>query len=267
MMLANLPINKKTLLVSAIALSLTLGGLALSGTLSRQKSAKTSSDFEQVADMTKAILDGTVQAHQNQTAKSIEQDNTHTQSVRYLSLEEAHLSPTQKQRLARQIKNLQNTGSTSGGVLTTEFKSATHAKMSYRFGRKQPLSFDMTNIKDALPSGFVLTGREYEGVMGNAGFDGVYRLFENPNTKALFEITETYIHPDKPLMLIQELYRENLDGTPLRFEQLMDKKGQVYYHGEFVVGNRYVSITSRNLNLPEFMKVAKAIVAQTKNTP
>ncbi|WP_147287351.1 hypothetical protein [Moraxella bovis] len=44
--------------------------------------------------------------------------------------------------------------------------------MSYCFGRKQPLAFEMVKIKDALPLGFVLTGRAYEGVLGETGFMG-----------------------------------------------------------------------------------------------
>lgn len=265
MILTKLPINKKTLLISAVALSLTLGGLALSGTLSRtQKSSKESADFEHSVD----VISTLVSADEAGTHQEIFDSQTSVQdkqehNVHYVTLDDANLSPTQRQTVARQIKNLENTGSTSGGVLTGEFKSATHAKMSYRFGRKQPLRFDAANMKEALPSGFVMTGRDYEGVMTDKGFDGVYRLFENPNNKEMFEITETYIHPDKPLTLIKELYRENLHGTPIRFEQLTDKKERVYYHGEFVAGNRYVSMSSRGMSMTQFMSVVNAVLVQT----
>lgn len=265
MILTKLPINKKTLLISAIALSLTLGGLALSGTLSRtQKSSKESSDFEQSADVVSALVStDQANAHQDGFLVQTDDEGKHRQNVHYVALEDANLTPAQKEITQRQIENLANTGSTSGGVLAGAFKSATHAKMSYRFGRKQPLLFNMANMKEALPSGFVMTGRDYEGIRHEGGFDGVYRLFENPNNKAWFEITETYIHPDEPLTLIKELHREDINGTPLRFEQLTDKKGRTYYHAQFVADNRHISMTSRGMHLTEFMTVIHAILAQT----
>ncbi|UYZ74845.1 hypothetical protein LP123_05555 [Moraxella bovis] len=266
MTLTRFPINKKTLLIGVIALSLTVGGIvlwgSLSGNLSRnQKSAKDSVNTESSADVASMVVapaTASVDSSDSQTHTET------TQAVSYVALADATLDVAQKQDIARQIKNLEHTGSTSGGVLTHKFKSATHAKMSYCFGRKQPLAFEMVKIKDALPLGFVLTGRAYEGVLGETGFDGVYRLFEHPSTKARLEITETHIHPDKPLTLIKKLYREDMNGTPLRFEQLIDKKSDVYYHGEFVAGDRYVSMTSRGMNLPEFMTVVDMTLTQAK---
>lgn len=266
MTLTYFTINKKTLLISAIALSMTVGGIALSGSLSgnlsrNQKSAKGSVNAKSSAGMTNMVVTPTIAGVDNPDNQANQET---TQVVSYVALADATLDVAQRQDILRQIKNLEHTGSTSGGALTHEFKSATHAKMSYRFGRKQPLAFEMVKIKDALPSGFVLTGREYKGVLGETGFGGVYRLFEHPSTKARLEITEIYIYPDKPLTLIKELYREDMNGTPLRFEQLIDKKGDVYYHGEFVAGDRYVSMTSRGMNLPEFMVVIDIIITQIK---
>lgn len=250
------PINKKTLLVGAIVLSVMVGGVALSGAL-RSKSAKDSTQEQSGQNMKVSVI-----IHESHAQDQIKQ--VATPSVRFVALAEADLSPTEKQKITRQIKNLEKTGSTSGGVLTSEFKSATHAKMSYRFGRKQPLAFEMTKVKETLPTGFVLTGREYEGVLGEQGYDGVYRLFENPHTKARLEITESRIRPDRPLILIKELFVKEVNGVPLRFEQLTDKKGQVYYHGEFALGERYVIMNSRGMNLAEFMAVVESVMIQVK---
>lgn len=252
------PINKKTLLIGAVTLSLMVGGVALSGAL-RSKSAKDSTQ-EQSGQNTKV----SVMIHESHAQDQTQTQQIATPSVQFVALLDANLSPSEKEQISRQIKNLEQTGSASGGVLTSEFKSATHAKMSYRFGRKQPLVFEMTKVKETLPTGFVLTGRTYEGVLREQGYDGVYRLFENPHTKARLEITENHIHPDRPLMLIKELFREDMDGVPLRFEQLTDKKGQVYYHGEFVIGERYVVMNSRGMNLPEFMAVVESVMIQVK---
>lgn len=254
----HMPINKKTLLIGAIAISLMVGGVALSGAL-RSKSAKdnTQEQSTSVVSMTSLIVN---ESHAQHTSAKVPA----TPSVRFVALADSQLSADEKQKIARQIKNLEQTGSISGGVLTEEFKSATHAKMSYRFGRKQPLAFEMVKVKEALPMGFVLTGRAYEGVLGKQGYEGVYRLFENPHTKARLEIIETHVHSNQPLTLIQELFREEVRGVPLHFGQLRDKKGQVYYHGEFALGERYVIMNSRGMTLPEFMAVVESVITQIK---
>lgn len=265
-MLTNFPnhqkvINKKNLLIGALTLSLVMGGVVISSVL--RKGVKDNVDeYGEQSDTVSVIVDEEkIQLSQSHVQTKV---STVISNVHFVTLASANLPPDEKERIKSQIRNLEQMGSTSGGVLTHEFKQSTHAKMSYRFGRVQPLVFEMARVKEVLPIGFVLTGREYEGVLGEQGYDGVYRLFENPHTKARLEITETYIHPDKPLILIKELFREDMNGVPLRFEQLIDKKGQVYYHGEFVVGERYVVMNSRGMNLPEFMMVVDSVMTQAK---
>lgn len=175
------------------------------------------------------------------------------QTANYISVEEADLTPQDKQKILKQIKNLHETGSSTGGVLTTEFKQSTHAKMSYRFGRRQPLSFQAVKITPFLPQGFVLTGRQYEGQKGEQGFDGIYQFFENPTTKARLELTQSKLNDD--VLLIKELFNENIAGTPVRLESLSDKRGEMYYHAEFVLGETYVVMNAKGVALPEFMAV------------
>lgn len=181
--------------------------------------------------------------------------------VSYVPADEMPLSQTELVALRLQINHLKNTGSTSAGVLTTEFKKATHAKMTYRFGRRQKLSFKPVSLQKNLPEGFILTGRQYEGVMGEQGFDGLYRLFEKPNTKARLEITQSKI-TKQPLLLPKELFDQELDGVPLRLESLTDKKGVAYYHGEFVHQDSYISITSKGVALADFVAIIQQIITQ-----
>lgn len=183
-------------------------------------------------------------------------------AVRYVSVENAELTPQEKQKILKQIKNLQSTGSSTGGVLTAEFKQSTHAKMSYRFGRRQPLSFQAVKMNAVLPQDFILTGRQYEGQKGELGFDGIYQFFENPTTKARLEITQSKLTDDA--LLIKELFNENISGTPVRLESLSDKRGEMYYHGEFVLGETYVVMNAKGVSLPEFMAV---IVGLLNNQP
>lgn len=185
-----------------------------------------------------------------------------THHVSYASVENVGLTTQEKQKILKQIKNIQETGSSMGGVLTTEFKQSTHAKMTYRFGRKQPLSFQAVKLTTFLPQGFILTGRQYEGQKGEQGFDGIYQFFENPTTKARFEITQTKLVHET--VLIRELFNENVNGTPVRLESLSDKRGHMYYHGEFVLGETYVVMNARGMNLPEFMAVIAGLLSQPR---
>lgn len=180
--------------------------------------------------------------------------------VEYIPLEMLEIPQSQKQELYQQITKLKRTGSVSGGVLTTEFKQATHAKMTYRFGRRQPLSFDMMTLDDKLPKEFILTGRQYEGKMGEQGFDGLYRLFEHPSSKARLEITETKINTT-PLVLVRELFTEVIYRTPVRLESVTDKKGVPYHHAEFVWQDRYVSMTSKGMEMSQFRSLLEQILA------
>lgn len=52
-----------------------------------------------------------------------------------------------EKKLKQQLNHLKRTGSLSSSVLTDEFKQATHAKITYRFGRKQLLSFEPTKVE------------------------------------------------------------------------------------------------------------------------
>ncbi|STZ14622.1 Uncharacterised protein [Moraxella caviae] len=178
--------------------------------------------------------------------------------VQYHSIDDA---PTHERKaLAQQAQRLARTGSTSGGELTFEFKQATHAKMTYRFGRKQRLTFKP--ITPVLPAGFVLTGRQYEGkpiqVEGRSTYLGWYRLFENPDTKARIEISETQLSADAPIVLYRELMNETLANTPVQFETLHDKKGVVYHNAKFAKGDRLVQISSKGVAREQIL----AMVAQ-----
>lgn len=181
-----------------------------------------------------------------------------THHVSYASVENVGLTPQDKQKILKQIKNLHETGSSTGGVLTTEFKQSTHAKMSYRFGRRQPLSFQAVKITPFLPQGFVLTGRQYEGQKGEQGFDGIYQFFENPTTKARLELTQSKLGDDA--VLIKELFNENIAGTPVRLESLSDKRGDMYYHAEFVLGETYVVMNVKGVALPELMAMIFGLI-------
>lgn len=234
MMLSNL-FNKKTLLVAAAALGvLTVGVICL-----RPEQKHSTGSVANVV-IPSATAGESVYVVQ-------------PTGVSYVGVEAMDIPLAQKQQLKQQIKQLQETGSSTGGVLTTEFKQATYAKMNYRFGRKQKLSFVALDVKSILPAEFVLTGRAYEGQASEAGFDEFYRLFENPTTKARLELSETKIHHDKPLVLVKELYNQEVHGTPVRLERLVDKKGITYHHAEFALGDKYIKLNTKGMSHDEVM--------------
>ncbi|WP_115369668.1 hypothetical protein [Moraxella bovis] len=107
MTLTRFPINKKTLLIGVIALSLTVGGIvlwgSLSGNLSRnQKSAKDSVNTESSADVASMVIAPATAS----VDRSDSQTHTETtQAVSYVALADATLDVAQKQDIARQIKN------------------------------------------------------------------------------------------------------------------------------------------------------------------
>lgn len=109
----------------------------------------------------------------------------------YVSLTQANFDDTKKAHIEQQIASLDKHGHTNS-TIHLAFKKATHAKMSYRFGHKQPVSFTVIDIADVLPQGFILTGRQYEGEMGIDGYDAIYRLYENPNDRTRLEITQVH---------------------------------------------------------------------------
>ena len=244
---------------TALAVSLGVACVALVGTLFVGRMTKPKAGDSE----TPLSLNPVSVAQADSLANPIKPVNSDL--VRYVSIEQAKLSEHERQFLKRQIHNLQTTGSSTAGELGQEFKQTTHAKMTYRFGRQQDLSFNAVRrqvVQDKLPQGFIWTGRQYEGERGEQGFDSIYRLFENPNNKARFEISETKIWADKPLTLIQELFNDNVGGVPVRFETLSDKKGVVYHHGEFVAGEQYISINSKNMTADEVKTVIGAIIAE-----
>lgn len=67
--------------------------------------------------------------------------------MRYLSIDDDSINAAERKQLKQQLNHLKRTGSLSGGVLTDEFKQVTRAKITYRFGRKQLLSFELTKIE------------------------------------------------------------------------------------------------------------------------
>lgn len=164
--------------------------------------------------------------------------------------------------LYRQANLLRQTGSLTGGELTTQFKRATHAKMSYRFGRKKPTTFKPVVLTTTLPSGFVLTGREYQGVLLDKKYTGMYRLFENPNTKARLEISEQQILANQPITLVRELFNEKIGDVPVRLESFQDKKGVIYYSAEFAHQDKYYTISSKGMEKFTVLALLEQLLSQ-----
>ena len=180
-----------------------------------------------------------------------------SQAVRYLSIDDGSVKAAEQKQLKQQLNHLKRAGSLSGGVLTDEFKQATHAKMTYRFGRKQPLSFEPTQIE---LSGFFLTGRQYEGVLGERGYDALYRLFENPSNKSRIEIIETRILEDSPVVMYQEFMNKTIAGTPVLYEHLTDKKAVNYQKARFVHKDKLYVINAKGLTQGEFESLLTIII-------
>lgn len=177
--------------------------------------------------------------------------------VHYVKLADANVAnPSQ---ISAQIERLHHDGS-KAGVLTTQFKQATHAKMTYRFGRKQPLNFTPAPLRTLVPAGFVLTGREYEGEMVANAYSAMYRLYENPNTKGRIEIIESKLSADKPLVLIDELMNEQVLGVPMTFERFLDKKGVVYYSVEMALTDKHYVINTKAVDKAVLMEFLAALV-------
>ncbi len=181
--------------------------------------------------------------------------------IRFISLEA--LSGAKRTVVAGQLQRLRQTGSSSGGVLTREFKSATHAKMTYRFGRRQPLALTPLDTAGVLPLGFVLTGREFQGERSQAGeFSKLYRLFENPSDKTRIEIIETAATSDAPIELIQELFSDRVHDIPVKFERMVDKKGVRYYGAEFALANVHYVVNTKGLASDEMRRLVERIIQQ-----
>ncbi|WP_435938249.1 hypothetical protein ACSF85_05300 [Moraxella bovoculi] len=142
-------------------------------------------------------------------------------------------------------------------MLTDEFKQATHAKITYRFGCKQLLSFEPTKVE---LSGFFLTGRQYEGVLGEHGYDTLYWLFENPGNKSRIEIIETKILENSPFVMYHELMNKTIAGTPVLYEHLTDKKAVNYQKARFVHEDRLDVINAKGLSQVEFESLLKTII-------
>lgn len=175
--------------------------------------------------------------------------------VHYVRLADAGQTAISSADIAR----LNSVGSLKGG-LTTQFKQATHAKMTYRFGRKQPLAFMPVRSQLMASSGFVLTGREYEGEIHNGKYHELYRLFENPTTKGRIELFETLINQDRPVVMIQETLNDQIAGVPVCLEQMTDKKGRVYYSVSFVARDRYYRVNSKLVPKDQLMAILTEVV-------
>ncbi|KDN26015.1 hypothetical protein MBO_02460 [Moraxella bovoculi 237] len=67
--------------------------------------------------------------------------------MRYLSIDDDSINAAERKQLKQQLNHLKRTVSLSGGVLTDEFKQVTRAKITYRFGCKQLLSFEPTKVE------------------------------------------------------------------------------------------------------------------------
>ncbi|WP_435930920.1 hypothetical protein ACSF86_05420 [Moraxella bovoculi] len=177
--------------------------------------------------------------------------------MRYLSIDDDSINAAERKQLKQQLNHLKRTGSLSSSLLTDEFKQATHAKITYRFGRKQLLSFEPTKVE---LSGFFLTGRQYEGVLGEHGYDTLYWLFENPGNKSRTEIIETKILENSPVVMYHELMNKTIAGTPVLYEHLTDKKAVNYQKARFVHEGRLDVINAKGLSQVEFESLLTTII-------
>lgn len=168
--------------------------------------------------------------------------------VNYISINDSE----QPQRHQQQLKTLQRTGSLTGS-LGVQFKQATHAKMSYRFGRKKPTAFVPAPLSELVPEGFVLTGRDYDDPMDGGVYRTVYRLFERPDAKQRIEVFESAIDVAQPLLRIKELQNHQVFGTPMQLERFVGKKSVVYYSAEIIIKDRLYQINTKGIDQAELM--------------
>lgn len=161
----------------------------------------------------------------------------------------------------RQLSTLTRTGSLTGS-LGTQFKQATHAKMSYRFGRKKPTVFEPAPLLKIMPDGFVLTGREYDSA-DDGVYRSLYRLFERPESKDRIEIIESAIDITNPLERISELQNEQILGHPMLLERFIAKKSVVYYSAEIIIKDRIYQINTKGVDRAELMAfIEQLLLAQ-----
>lgn len=176
--------------------------------------------------------------------------------VNYVSMHNSH-NPKYYQR---QLTMLQRTGSLTGS-LDTQFKRATHAKMSYRFGRKKPTVFVPMSLTKIMPDQFILTGREYDDLMADGGaYRTVYRLFENPTNKNRIEIFESAIDTDQPLLRVKELQNEQILAIPMQLERFVGKKSLVYYRAEIIIKDRLYKINTKGVDRAELIKFIERLI-------
>ena len=178
--------------------------------------------------------------------------------VNYISLNDSE----HPQRHRQQLRTLQRTGSLTG-AMSVQFKQATHAKMSYRFGRKKPTVFVPAPLNELVPLGFVLTGREYDDPMADGVYRTIYHLFERPDTKQRIEVFETGIDVAEPLLRIKELQNQQVLGVPIQLERFVGKKSVVYYSAEIIIKDRLYQINTKDIEQAELMAfIERLIIAE-----
>lgn len=104
-----------------------------------------------------------------------------------------------------------------------------------------------------------MTGRQYEGVLGEHGYDTLYWLFENSGNKSRIEIIETKILENSPVVMYHELMNKTITGTPVLYEHLTDKKAVNYQKARFVHEDRLDVINAKGLSQVEFESLLTTI--------
>jgi hypothetical protein len=185
--------------------------------------------------------------------------------VVYISLSD--LDPVSRKGAEEAIRNLNEKGSLSGGIKSSEFSELEKARENLQQEGIQKITsqldgFLSTNDQILNDHGLKLTGAQNFGRYDSEnGWNSIYKLYEDSNQKV--EIEQSYLKPNESAhqFIIESLNYELNQNTPARYEKL---PSDLIEKLTFVNDGHYYQINGQNLKPNQLQEIAKKII-ESKN--
>lgn len=192
--------------------------------------------------------------------------------VNYVPLSEQNLPLELKAKMARDLNNLRNTGSLSGGVTPLGFLRLDEMSGNLeREGKNKlegALAIIPTNSSTFLSSDAFLLGADVQAkYIPDRGWSGYFQIFKNG--QQFVEISESQFesHVGDGAQQTTDFLNEKIMGYPAVFQYRKINDGSYEFDIQWFVGNRVFDLTTRNFTRQDIFEMARSVTANYLQMP
>lgn len=193
--------------------------------------------------------------------------------VSYLPLELQQLPEDVKEQLRGAAEALKKTGSLAGGRRTHEFAQVDYFVQQLRekgWGRLlQQLAITPTDLAGALGHEFLLVGADLVGKeVGQLGRAGLYQVLRSHGQQWV-ELSEEQLDvlSGDGTVIAPEMINGQVGEYPATIEHLTDHRGEVLINLQWIVRNRSLFLTTKNMQAEQSLGLARAITRGIEAMP